>query len=532
MPAMIRLIIFVFISIILSSNIFAKTIVDGIKTQASYDAESSEIYLSFEKHTHYRNSEFDTEKTYQKTSKESYECNFYDRNSHLLLMKITLDGSSVIPFGRSLRKGVLAITIKCKINIEGKIFNVSTNIYLDQHSSERKTYPAQVEKIPERYKPKRRQERSSSKKNSTRNKNLALLDLDTNAESVSNPFKKNPARSEKLKWIDKQIEAIKPERYNLSRNSSKINSARNENLKKANQRAREIQKLHEEYEKTVEIQKREENIDHKRSDESSNKNHYPYEDDSESLLPTFDYKTEKEIEHSFINTPRVIYIIILIIIFLLTYNILSYHKNNNNNNNNKNFDESLETLDKLMIDTALYMSFLDTANNKKEIILIAKYFNLPRLKLHKYGQKIKKDMNNNSSYIIEILLKINNLTDEEKKYSIFKLCLNVAAADGIADKKEIDLANLMAKKLSLDPTRYKKMIKEILPITMYREDQIEEILEAALGIQKNMSDEEIRKILMQEAKKWRSIASHSDAQKREQAEKMIHKTSELRKKYS
>ena len=59
-----------------------------------------------------------------------------------------------------------------------------------------------------------------------------------------------------------------------------------------------------------------------------------------------------------------------------------------------------------------------------------------------------------------------------------------------------------------------------LPVSMMRKTGAIDIDEI-LGITTNMCDSDIRKHLREEYKKWNSLASHSDKDRREQAQYML-----------
>ncbi|RLA69755.1 MAG: hypothetical protein DRG30_09845, partial [Epsilonproteobacteria bacterium] len=126
---------------------------------------------------------------------------------------------------------------------------------------------------------------------------------------------------------------------------------------------------------------------------------------------------------------------------------------------------------------------------------------------------------------------INNLCDISTKHEIFEFCLKVAAADGVADKNEVDLAHYMADKLELDKDEYRKQFEKVLPVTMQEKSVFKNTFEKTLGIEPGISKIEINNILKKEFKKWNQRVAHSDPAKREQAELMLIEISKLRKKY-
>ena len=116
-------------------------------------------------------------------------------------------------------------------------------------------------------------------------------------------------------------------------------------------------------------------------------------------------------------------------------------------------------------------------------------------------------------HIDDTINEINSLCDIKTKHEIFEFCLKVAAADGIADKHEVDLAYYMADKFNLDKEEYKKQLEKVLPITMQDNDLMKNTFEKTLGIEEGMSKTEINDILKKEFKKWNQRVAHSDPSK-------------------
>jgi len=198
-------------------------------------------------------------------------------------------------------------------------------------------------------------------------------------------------------------------------------------------------------------------------------------------------------------------------------------------------------------ETAIKMAFImSSVDGNLDMIECKEVGNIGRLFLEEYPDEekdeAKKRINGyiSSSYVKAQLGKldidktideINSLCNNSIKNEIFKYCLKVAAADGIADKKEIDLAYYMSDKLNLEKEEYKKQLDKLLPITMQEKSVLKNTFERTIGIEQGMSKIEITNILKKEFKKWNQRVAHSDSTKREQAELMLVEISELRKKY-
>ena len=132
-------------------------------------------------------------------------------------------------------------------------------------------------------------------------------------------------------------------------------------------------------------------------------------------------------------------------------------------------------------------------------------------------------------------LNIRTLCDQVKsiattgdRYDILELCLHVAAADGEADGKELKLTRDIATFLGVSLDRLRSMEEKIVPIAMHT---VEQDAESLLGINTEMSPDEVRKHLNQEYKKWNSRSAHSDESIRDQAAQMLKIIAECRRKY-
>ncbi len=209
----------------------------------------------------------------------------------------------------------------------------------------------------------------------------------------------------------------------------------------------------------------------------------------------------------------------------------------------EDMQEYMPIIEELSIQMAFYMSSIDgnidTEEGKvvsdlgKRILEIdyADEQEKNKKRINGYISTAYRDAKNKQLNIQELMNKANEICTIDIKYLMFDACLDVAAADGVADKTELELAHYMGKKLELDKNEYTKMIEKKLPINIHNEEDLEDTFEKNLGITPSMSHQEIGEVLKKEFKKWNQRVAHSDASKREQAEIMVHKISELRKKY-
>lgn len=210
---------------------------------------------------------------------------------------------------------------------------------------------------------------------------------------------------------------------------------------------------------------------------------------------------------------------------------------------NTGYEEKSENRDyfeEMAIKTAMLVSASDGSMDSTEAAIIKEWV---RKRVNSYTEEYKEDekkrlnsylkeayeeINNNSIDIYEVLEGIENIASEGEKFDLFELCLDVAKADGEADKEELQIINDIAKYINLDEKQFRSMIEKTLPITIHTSALSDEDL---LGITSDMNKEEIRKHLRNEYRKWNQRIGASDPEVREQAEKMIHLIAEARKEY-
>ena len=149
-------------------------------------------------------------------------------------------------------------------------------------------------------------------------------------------------------------------------------------------------------------------------------------------------------------------------------------------------------------------------------------------RLNNYVKEIYTEIKNDYVDIYDVLDGIKNIASEGDKYELFQLCLDVARADGEADKKELEVIHDIADYIGLDEKQFRSMIEKTLPVGMHTGPQTPEHI---LGISSDMTKGEIKKHLMQEYRKWNQRVANADPIIREQAEDMINMIADLRKKY-
>ena len=123
---------------------------------------------------------------------------------------------------------------------------------------------------------------------------------------------------------------------------------------------------------------------------------------------------------------------------------------------------------------------------------------------------------------------LTEISDPAGRYDALELCLHVAAADGRAEEAELKVIRKLGEWMQVSLDRLRSMEEKILPVTMHVGDADDEGL---LGLTPTMSSQEVRKHLNREYRKWNSLASHSDPQKRDQAKEMLTRIATARRKH-
>jgi tellurite resistance protein len=127
--------------------------------------------------------------------------------------------------------------------------------------------------------------------------------------------------------------------------------------------------------------------------------------------------------------------------------------------------------------------------------------------------------------------RLSEIGDKKSKYAALELCVEVMAADGVADPEEMAMIHNVAKSLNLDMTEIDKM-KEQVTLNLSVNIGGEKELEALVGLDNSWEDDQKRKHLRQEFQKWSNrMSSLSEGEERESAQQMLNNIALLRKKY-
>ena len=92
----------------------------------------------------------------------------------------------------------------------------------------------------------------------------------------------------------------------------------------------------------------------------------------------------------------------------------------------------------------------------------------------------------------DLVERLAEIGDKKSKYDAIELCLDVMAADGVADPEEMSVIRNVAKSLGLDMDEIEKM-REKVTFNLSTELTSEEGMESLVGIESSWTDEQKRK---------------------------------------
>ena len=132
----------------------------------------------------------------------------------------------------------------------------------------------------------------------------------------------------------------------------------------------------------------------------------------------------------------------------------------------------------------------------------------------------------------ELTSRLSEISDKAAHYETIELCHEVMAADGVADTEELKAIRKIAESLGLDLDEVKKIQdQKIISLDSTASGQAD--IEEFLGIDKSWSKEKIKRYLRDEFQKWNNrLNTLEPGSERDNAQQMIDKISEARKKYA
>ena len=139
---------------------------------------------------------------------------------------------------------------------------------------------------------------------------------------------------------------------------------------------------------------------------------------------------------------------------------------------------------------------------------------------------------NGELILSELTNRLNEIGEKTSKYETIELCYEVMAADGIADEEEIKIIRKIAESLNLNMDEVNKLRDQKI-INLNSNISNHASIETILGIEDDWSNDRIKKHLRLEFQKWNNrITTLSEGEDRENAQLILNRISEARKKYA
>ena len=215
--------------------------------------------------------------------------------------------------------------------------------------------------------------------------------------------------------------------------------------------------------------------------------------------------------------------------------------------NDKGYKEASEHRDEavaisLKIGMAVAMADGDLDDSEGEVLKnwiiksIAPFSNEKQTYLKElYNNAMRESYNDAESGTLslsDLTQRLNEIGEKTTKYETIELCFEVMAADGVADENELKIINKIADALNLDIDEINKMRDgKIVGLDTTATDHAD--IEVILGISPEWSNEQIKKHLRIEFQKWNNrLNTLSEGVERENAQLMLNKISDARKKYA
>jgi len=226
--------------------------------------------------------------------------------------------------------------------------------------------------------------------------------------------------------------------------------------------------------------------------------------------------------------------------------IQSYSKTKNYFFEDQGYEEAIEAREEaylLDIQLAVYMGYSDNDFDRSEAQLIKNWMiktlknyesekkeNL-RVKFNKTFKQANSEAKEGKLSISRITSRLNEIADDRMKYQSIEFCLDIMAADGIADEGELEAVRKISESLGLDFDEVQKLkdlrLKD-LKMSINEDTSLEELI----GIKPSFSKEETCKHLRNEFKKWNSrLTGTDDLNVRQNAQQKLDIIAELNSKY-
>ena len=159
-----------------------------------------------------------------------------------------------------------------------------------------------------------------------------------------------------------------------------------------------------------------------------------------------------------------------------------------------------------------------------------------------YQQELKEKLNNafregyrEISYgkltLFNYLEQLNEVGSKKDKNEAISLCMDIMAADGVADKAELKMINDIASKLDLNMEEVERR-KDAVTLNLEVNESDEDDLETFVGLKEEWSISQKKLHLSKEFQKWNNRMNALDSGvEREKAQQILDAIAKLRKKY-
>ena len=153
-------------------------------------------------------------------------------------------------------------------------------------------------------------------------------------------------------------------------------------------------------------------------------------------------------------------------------------------------------------------------------------------KLNKSLESSYKKLSSGGS-VDSAIEKFANLSDNNTKHQLIKLCLEVLTADGIADELELKNLENLCDRISIDYDDIKAIKDKALVEIITNKSSVNSATDESLvGMNSNLSNEEALKFIKKEYRTWNGrLNSLESGNKRDNAQKMLDALARLREKY-
>ena len=141
------------------------------------------------------------------------------------------------------------------------------------------------------------------------------------------------------------------------------------------------------------------------------------------------------------------------------------------------------------------------------------------------------DGQSNKLALTPLVDRLSIIGEKKAKYDAVELCLDVMAADGVADPEEMKIIRSIASSLELNMEEIEKM-REKVTLSLSSSLTSEAGVESLVGIEEDWAVEEKKKHLRAEFQKWSNrLNTLPEGEERESAQEMLNTIAALRKKY-